>query len=409
MAAVFASLAAVSGADDIGSIAWRKLGAAEGFAGGSVAALLQDRRGYVWIGASGGLYRFDGLNFVRIGPPGGVFASISCLAEDGQGFIWAGSMGMGLGVYDPQKDVFQRIGAESAERSRGGGVVSLAIGKDGRALALWADGSLSVLSGETDAQGRALFSVADAGLSLDAGYGSGPLAVDISGKIWVGSESRGLRVFGPGGQLLGDYAHDPAKADSLGSSSIRILFEDSLGYLWVGLGDGGVDLYREGKFIHALAASPGGRGDIWCRYSGRGTVVSIAEDLKGRIWIGKEGGGLAVLEPSTMKISQEDGFSGRRVLAMMRDRRGLMWLGLERGGLLTGDHRSASVRRYAASADGQTLAAALGMGKSENGRPIVISRSGRIFGYDPYDDEFRVLSSPGAWVPLSSGGIARLP
>lgn len=37
----------------------------EGLPPGGVAALAQDREGYLWIGSDGGLFRFDGVGFVR--------------------------------------------------------------------------------------------------------------------------------------------------------------------------------------------------------------------------------------------------------------------------------------------------------------------------------------------------------
>jgi ligand-binding sensor domain-containing protein len=42
---------------------------AQGLNAGEIAALAQDRSGYIWIGASGGLLRYDGSRFVRWGEP----------------------------------------------------------------------------------------------------------------------------------------------------------------------------------------------------------------------------------------------------------------------------------------------------------------------------------------------------
>lgn len=358
LALALALAAAAAGAFELDSVAWRNLGAAQGFAGGSVSAMLQDRRGYVWIGASGGLYRFDGSSFIRVGPAQGSFASVTCLAEDRNGFIWAGSRGMGLGIYNPVEDSFQRFLGEEGRSSAG--VRSLALDREGRMIVAWEGGGLSAIRGREE-------------IALDLPKEEfGPLLADVSGRIWLGSGSGGLKVLGPDGGLVAEHRHDPRREDSLASDSIRVIFEDSLGYLWIGLGDGGVDLYREGSFAHGISGGPG-----------RGAVISMAEDVKGRIWLGREQGGVEVLEPSSMMISGGSGFSGAKATAMLKDRRGLMWLGLERGGLVTGDHRSASVRRYRASVEGEDLGGAPGIVLSPRGQPVLRARSGKILEYIP--------------------------
>jgi signal transduction histidine kinase/sugar lactone lactonase YvrE len=207
--------------------------------------------------------------------------------------------------------------------------------------------------------------------------------------------------------MLGTYRNKAGEPYSLGSDSVTCLFEDSLGYLWIGLGDGGIDLYQDGGFVHGIKDSD--------RYFGKGAVISMAEDIKGRIWLGRERGGIAVLEPSTMEISEENDLSGKLISAMIRDRRGLMWLGLKQGGLVTGDHRSQAVRRYAAAVDGDSLEGVLGMGSSSDGRPLVLARSGRLLEFDPIAQGFRSslalreTEAKDFWVGIASGKLARLP
>lgn len=395
------------GAFELDSIAWRRLGPGQGFSGGAVAALLQDRRGYVWIGASGGLYRFDGVNFIRVGPSEGYFASVTCLVEDSQGSIWAGSRGMGLGVYHPGEDRFLRVALDRPEGGNRASVRSLAMGKDGRMIVAWADGGISALEKASEGQGEAFEMLREMPLVSWVEGGLGPVLADMSGGLWAGKENEGLRAFGGEGEPLGEYRNKAGDPRSLGSDSVASLFEDSLGYLWIGFGDGGVDLYQDGSFAHGVLGSN--------RYARGGAVISMAEDIKGRIWLGKEGGGIAVLEPSTMEISEENDFSGILISAMMRDRRGLMWLGLKQGGLATGDHRSSAVRRYAATADGDSLEGLLGMAANPDGRPRVLTRSGRLFEFDPVIQAFhstpslRATEAKDLWLGIGAGELARLP
>lgn len=60
----------------------------------SVAAILEDRSGYLWVGTFGGLSRFDGhrfRNFTHRGIDGLPSDRIAALLEDAQGQIWIGT------------------------------------------------------------------------------------------------------------------------------------------------------------------------------------------------------------------------------------------------------------------------------------------------------------------------------
>ncbi|MEL1264361.1 sensor histidine kinase [Pseudoxanthomonas putridarboris] len=61
---------------------------------GDVRALAQDRDGYLWLGSSSGLYRFDGVEFERFQPDAGQrlpFDSISALLAMPDGGLWIAS------------------------------------------------------------------------------------------------------------------------------------------------------------------------------------------------------------------------------------------------------------------------------------------------------------------------------
>src|SRR5690348_1104105 len=59
---------------------------------GSVQALAQTADGYLWIGTSGGLFRFDGMSFDRYQPERGALPSnlVSALLALPHGGLWVG-------------------------------------------------------------------------------------------------------------------------------------------------------------------------------------------------------------------------------------------------------------------------------------------------------------------------------
>jgi ligand-binding sensor domain-containing protein len=91
-----------------------------GLKGNFINALLQDSKGFIWIGTTDGLYRYDGYNFK-------VFKSIkkdtstlagnyvTKLAEDKEGNIWIGLRRDGVSCYLSAKNIFKNYPAYSID------------------------------------------------------------------------------------------------------------------------------------------------------------------------------------------------------------------------------------------------------------------------------------------------------
>ena len=79
----------------------------------SVTAVLQTWEGYLWVGTSNGLARFDGLRFTifrSADTPGLRSNRILCLYEDAYGALWIGTDGGGLACY--HSGHFTALGSE---------------------------------------------------------------------------------------------------------------------------------------------------------------------------------------------------------------------------------------------------------------------------------------------------------
>jgi ligand-binding sensor domain-containing protein len=67
-----------------------------GYLGAAPYAIAQDRDGYLWLGTYRGLYRFDGVRFLRWMPPAGMHlpsSRITSLLADRDGSLWIGTEG----------------------------------------------------------------------------------------------------------------------------------------------------------------------------------------------------------------------------------------------------------------------------------------------------------------------------
>ncbi len=90
------------------------VGGTDSYTGGSITALVQDVRGFIWIGTQQGLLRYDGYRFRRfiysVNDPhsiSGDYVYALHAAQDGR--ILVGTNSDGLSIFDPASEHFQRF------------------------------------------------------------------------------------------------------------------------------------------------------------------------------------------------------------------------------------------------------------------------------------------------------------
>lgn len=239
-------------------------GVDQGFSsGGGMGAFLKDRRGFLWISTSNGLYRFDGENFdVFTKAQGLTDFSYESLTEDGSGRIWA-STGNGIDVLNPGAGTVQHLDKTlglvdddtkfTIEDNLGR--IWIATNSGINILDL-EKGTIQVL---TTAQG--LCSNVVLSLQLD----------DLH-NIWIGTEA-GVNIINPEKK----YLKRLTKSEGLGGNSFQQFYQDLQGCIWIGT-DAGIDIIDQKKgTLNRLSKEQGLTSDE--------TWGGITSDSLGRIWI----------------------------------------------------------------------------------------------------------------------------
>src|SRR6187402_1048230 len=116
----------------------------------SVNAIAQTGDGFLWVGTSAGLARFDGVRFRKFGLQDGLRSvRITALAVDRQGALWIGTSGGGVSRWDRGR--FTSFGAEQGF-PEGREVIALAADRDGsvwigtdKGLVQWSDGTFKLI------------------------------------------------------------------------------------------------------------------------------------------------------------------------------------------------------------------------------------------------------------------------
>jgi ligand-binding sensor domain-containing protein/signal transduction histidine kinase len=276
-----------------------------------VQALAQTPDGYLWIGTTGGLVRFDGAEMVVFNRENTAALrenSVFCMLVSRSGDLWIGTEGSGLVRY--RRGAFRRFAGEEGlsngfvrsvvEDRRGqlwvgtddglfrlegdrlarvdgrGGVPALAvhdIRQDGRGR-LWVGGSsLLMLDGAHAVE-----------YPLEGGASEHRVKSILEtrdGVVWVGTVS-GLERLDPSGGRF--------KRVSEVSGTVRVLRQNQDGALWVGTIGEGIFFYQASRFTRLRGTA----------YLPSDTVLSLLEDHEGNIWVGTQTG---LMRLSTTPVS----------------------------------------------------------------------------------------------------------
>ena len=357
----------------------RSWGVAEGLPADSVTALIQTRDGYLWVGTSAGLVRFDGVRFTEFKLPRAATNAavrVTALCEDSAGSLWVGTQADGL--FRREGETFRRFA--SKEKRLEENITTLAADAAGN---LW----IGTRSGLNRWDGRGLTSFTSReGLTDQTVSG---VHVARSGAVWVTTRG-GMHRFLD--ERLQPYEF---QTDSQGRSPEFLgAYEDRRGNLWafgdtylINLAEGKRFNYfrgAEGTSVRIWSLCEGRDGRLWIGTSGRGLfcfddnkfqpvtlsalrwpydVRAIYEDREGNLWLGTSGGGLIQLRPQSIhRVRVEQGLPPGAATCLAQDASGRVYVGMSQGGVFVGEAGRFERFQMGAGLEFQSIATALWAG-----------------------------------------------
>ncbi|HEV8393105.1 MAG TPA: two-component regulator propeller domain-containing protein [Vicinamibacterales bacterium] len=258
--------------------------------------LLGDRRGQVWVAAfGGGLLRLSDAN--RAAPAIERFpyeqrlaGSPRSLFEDHDGNVWVGMRGGLLRLSEASFDT--NIPLEGLTHD---GVRSTAVAGDG---SVWA------------ATGHSLNRFASGGRTVYNVSQATAIHTDARGSLWVATSQ------GVGRMLNGRFVPEPI-TPSVEMSRVLAITTDSRNVLWLCSALKGVMAW-DGRALTRFEQQP----DVFNR-----GCLSMANDSRDRVWIGFQGGEVALFDRGRFQIfGERDGLVPGLVLGFLEDKSGAVWV-----------------------------------------------------------------------------------
>jgi len=321
-------------------IYFETIGDRDSIPSGSITALAQDSHGVFWIGTLAGLIRYDGYRFRRFthdaADPGSLNGdNIRAIETDADGSLWVACEDQGIAHFDPASGRFTRFTHGDSDPGSLAGDAVLALAHDARG-GLWVG---TVANGlEYLAPGASAFRhfpVADAADALHVRIVR-RLLVDRRGDLWIGGVG-GLDRLRAGAKVFEHVATDPADADRLTGHYVYTLFQAHDGRIWIGLQDDGAAVIDpQSLALKRLRAAPADAAALSHPW-----VDAIAEPRDGEIWLASFGGGIDIVDAQSgrvqRRVRQNLSVAGSlavdRVTRLFVDESGLLWVGTWGGGL----------------------------------------------------------------------------
>ncbi|MCE7044510.1 hybrid sensor histidine kinase/response regulator transcription factor [Dyadobacter sp. CY312] len=309
-------------------LVFNNLNSENGLSQNSVLAITQDQSGFIWLGTSYGLNKFDGRGFKIYKNNPGDKSTLSgnyvlCALTDSKNDLWFGTSN-GLNKYMPESDSFiSFLAGDSTQKTRLSSSVINCLFEDSRGI-LWIGTSKGLNKLTND--NRHGFEFHHQGFEKSDVRS---IFEDSSHQLWIGTADGLTKMIFAGGQVrYKKYINSATDKASLTDNFVTSVAEDKQKNIWVGTKHGGLNLYnpRGDNFTH-YKSQINGTGLV------HNNIRKILVDKNGKLWIGTLEG-LSILDPESLTFESfkhepenRTSLSQNSLYAIFQDKSGCVWIG----------------------------------------------------------------------------------
>ena len=283
----------------------------EGLSRSGVYYILQDNKGFLWIGTEGGgISKFDGHTFTNFSRKDGLQSEhVRVIFEDANDVLWFGTDN-GLSFFE-----YGEIKTLTTDDGLSDNFIRSITQDDNGNLWVGSNKGISII----DPSEKEISSKLKVNFNLPHKKVRSLLA--DSNRVWIGTDN-GLCKIENGN--LSVYNEDDGLADNI----ILSLYLDSHSKLWIGT-DKGLSSFDDKTF------------KSWTIDDGliNNRIRTICEDVDGRMWFGTKKGISILFNDEFININARNGLSNERIRCIQRDQFGDIWIGTYFGGIMRFNYR----------------------------------------------------------------------
>jgi signal transduction histidine kinase/ligand-binding sensor domain-containing protein len=271
-----------------------------------IQSALAGSRGDLWIGTNKGLFLLDKTGSAPQLQPSLGSSSILSIFRDTEGDLWVGTETSGLDILRQQNfrtvpELSDHVITAITQASGG----AMWVGTNGDGLDRWQSGKTQHFSSRN-------------GLLSDVILA---LAPGVNDSVWVGTPD-GLN------HIVGTRVETYTSADGLPDDLIRSLLTGDDGSLWIGTRRG-LAHWQNNRFV-IFTRADGLDSDLI------GTLLqSHSPNSPHDLWIGTLNGLSRLRDGKITTFTTKDGLSGDIITSLAEDQRGKLWIGTKGDGLST--------------------------------------------------------------------------
>lgn len=313
-------------------INFKSLTIRDGLTQGTIEALFQDSKGYIWIGTNDGLNRYNGNQFKVYKVEENTEKSLANnyildIKEDAKGNIWVATVG-GISKIHNSEDGEVNITNYLGEANNGNlsniTANSILITKNQEILVGTVDG-LNIYNENSDRFER----IFEDNKLINQHVTS--LTEDNAGDIWVGTEG-GINKISLKSKTSEHIQYSDDK-ESINNIKVKKIYYDNKGYIWVGTYTQG--LYRIDLKTYKVTNFKNIQGNK--KSLGGNLIKDILRDSNNDVWVATENGLSKYDEKNNSFTTYENKTYDRNsivnsnIFSLIQDRTGIIWIGTNSG------------------------------------------------------------------------------
>ncbi len=295
-----------------------------------------DKAGVLWIGSfTNGICYYDTKqkpfnHYATDDKRKYFFNSASAIMQDSKGYVWLG-MSTGLVKLNMDLNTCEKLIHNTADPKSipDNSITKIIEDRDGLMWVATNNGGIFTINKENNACNNNFLS--DTKLNnLLKRISAWELFEDADGDIWIGTWDDGAICYNKKTKQLVHYKNDANNLNSISGNNVISIVQDKQGCIWFGTWEGGLNKFdKKTKTFKIYKHNPANPNSL-----SMNIIMDVHIDNDGILWIGTFGAGFDKFDPANNVFShytENDGLANNTIFGIKEDNNGNLWISSNKG------------------------------------------------------------------------------